>query len=252
MVGTGSYIWPAPVAAHPREAKEIVRFSQYDLQMSPIVSSAKRVPAAQETSVADRFADVHFALQHERSPDLQDVEIVALDPFLRALLFTDGTVSRALEAQTLSRVTVEPVEQVTVAAPQPAARYLAVGEGEQCIRRRVTMHIAERHLAVWAESYILPERLPAPFVTTLDGTSQGIGGSLQQMRLEGWRELLRFGLGAPPRWADAGMSLSTLTRIYRIITQGQPALLISEHFALEMRSGRYHLVGGSDPASVSP
>jgi chorismate-pyruvate lyase len=217
--------------------------------MSLTESSAKRASAVGETAVADRFADVHFALQHEKSPDLQDIEIVALDPFLRGLLFTDGTVSRALEAQTLSRVTVAPVEQVTAPVPQPAARYLGVGEGEQCIRRRVTMHIADEHLAVWAESYIVPERLPAPFVSTLDGTSQGIGGSLQQMKLESWRELLRFGLGAPPVWADAGMSLSTLTRIYRIITQGQPALLISEHFALEMRSGRYHLVGGSERAA---
>jgi chorismate--pyruvate lyase len=215
----------------------------------PSTGISAGAPATDETTVADRFADLHFALQHEKSSDLRDVEIVALDPFLRGLLFTDGTVSRALEAQTLSRVTVVPVEQVTAPVPQPAARYLGVGESEECVRRRVTMHIADEHLAVWAESYIVPERLPPHFVGTLGGTSQGIGGSLQRLQLESWRELLRFGLSAPPAWADAGASLSTLTRIYRIITNGQPALLISEHFALELHSGRYHLVGCRAAAS---
>ncbi len=196
-----------------------------------------------EASVADRLANTHYLAQHEKSPDLAAVEIVALDPFLRGLLFTDGTVSRALEAETLSRVTVEPVEQITAAVQQPAARYLDVPVGEECIRRRVTMSIAAEHLAVWAESHILPERLPSRFVGTLGANAQGIGGSLQKMKLESSRELLRFGLAAPPAWAHAGASRSTLTRVYRIITQGRPALLITEHFVLEMRSGHYHLVG---------
>ncbi len=206
---------------------------------------------AQDAGVAHRFADTHFLLQRERSPDLAEVEIGALDPFLRGLLFTDGTVSRALEAQTLSRVTVTALEQVTAPAPQPAARYLRVDEDRECLRRRVTMHIAGEHLAVWAESYIILERLPSQCVTTLGATPQGIGGSLQQLKLESARELLCFGLAPAPQWAHAGASLSTLTRVYRIITQGRPALLITEHFALEMRSGLYHLVGCAGGVSVS-
>ena len=39
------------------------------------------------------------------------MQIPQLDSFLRGLLFTDGTVSRALKAHTLCRVAVEPVEQ---------------------------------------------------------------------------------------------------------------------------------------------
>ena len=171
-----------------------------------------------------------------------------LDPFLRGLLFTDGTVSRALEAHTLAPVTVAPVEQVTVRVRQPAAGYLAVGERRQCLRRRVTMHIADRHLAVWAESYIVPERLPSQFEATLGETAQGIGGSLQQLKLESSRELLFFGLSAPPAWAEPDASVSTLARVYRIVTQAQPALLITEHFALERRLGRYQLVGSSGAA----
>lgn len=216
--------------------------------MSSTATSGGRATVADATSVVDRFADVHFVLQHERSPHLAEVDIVALDPFLRGLLFTDGTVSRALEAQTLSPVTVAPVEQVTAPAPPAIAGYLGTAEGSECLRRRITMHIADEHLAVWAESYIVTDRLPPQFVATLGSTPQGIGGSLQQMRLESARELLCFGLAAPPQWAHAGASRSTLARIYRIVTQGQPALLITEHFALEMHSGLYHLVGSAGAA----
>ena len=198
---------------------------------------------ADDAGVGHRFADTHFLQQREKSPDLAEVEIGALDPFLRGLLFTDGTVSRALEAQTLSQVTVTALEQVTAPAPQQAARYLGLEQDTECVRRRVTMHIAREHLAVWAESYIILERLPSQFVATLGVTPQGIGGSLQHLKLESARELLCFGLAQPPQWARTGAALSTLTRIYRIITQGRPALLITEHFALEMRSGIYHLVG---------
>ena len=204
--------------------------------------------AAAASLVAERLTDAHFVLQHAKSPYLADLDIAGLDPFLRGLLFTDGTVSRALEAHTLSRVTVAPVEQVSVSVRQPAAGYLAVGEGRECLRRRVTMHIADRHLAVWAESYIVPERLPSQFEATLGETPQGIGGSLQQLKLESSRELLCFGLAPPPVWAKRRVSAPTLTRVYRIVRHAQPALLITEHFALQRRLGRYQLVGSAGVA----
>jgi chorismate-pyruvate lyase len=211
-------------------------------------TSGGRVTTAEQPMVAGRLVDAHFLLQDTKSPQLADLDIVGLDPFLRGLLFTDGTVSRALEAHTLASVTVAPVQQVTVRVREPAAGYLDVGEGRQCLRRRVTMHIADRHLAVWAESYILPERLPSHFEATLGQTPQGIGGSLQQLKLESSRELLCFGLAAPPTWAEPDASARTLARVYRIVAQAQPALLITEHFALERRRGRYQLVGSSGAA----
>jgi chorismate-pyruvate lyase len=206
------------------------------------------VTTAHPPMVAGRLVDAHFVLQHAKSPYLADLDIVGLDPFLRGLLFTDGTVSRAIEAHTLSRVSVAPVEQVSARVGLPSASYLAVAAGRECLRRRVTMHIGDRHLAVWAESYIVPERLPSQFEAILEETPQGIGGSLQQLRLESSRELLCFGLAPPPAWAEPDASVTTLARIYRIVTQAQPALLITEHFALERRLGRYQLVGSSGPA----
>ncbi len=200
--------------------------------------------------VGDRLAQLHFAAQDQRPSDLADVEIVDLDPFLRGLLFTDGTVSRALEAQTLAPVTVEAIEQARAPAPAPLARYLEVEETDECIRRRVVMKIAGTSASVWAESYVAPQRLPPEFLGLLDRSPVGIGGSLQQLKLESWRELLWFGLAPPPQWSERATPVTTtLTRLYRIITQGMPALLISEAFAVEMRSGLYHLMGSGESAT---
>jgi chorismate-pyruvate lyase len=203
--------------------------------------------------VADQLTRLHFTSQQDRASGLDEAAIATLDPFLRVLLFTDGTVSRTLEAHTLSHVTVEPVDQTTTTGSGTTARYLEVPETMECIRRRVTMHIADTPLvAVWAESHLIPPRLPADFVGVLGDTSQGIGGSLQRMKLESYRELLLFGFDTPPRWGneERPQAPPTLTRLYRIITQGLPTLLIRETFALEQHSGVYCLVGSAARASV--
>jgi chorismate-pyruvate lyase len=193
---------------------------------------------------ADRLAERHFTMQHANTQELPNLDVVALDPLLRGLLFTDGTVTRALEAQTLCRVAVDVIEQSRTTLPAQAASYLDVSAAAECLRRRVTMRTSDSAPVVWAESQILPERLPAGFLGLLDGASHGIGGSIEQARLESRRELLWFRLGVPPRWAGmAPPSASALIRLYRIITNDRPALLICESFAVERRLGVYRPVG---------
>jgi benzoate-CoA ligase family protein len=194
-------------------------------------------------TVAEHLGELHFTAQYEAAKDLQDVQITQLDPFLRSLLFTDGTVSRQLEAHTLSRVSVETAEQAPNPTPARIARYLHIPPAEQCIRRRIVMKIGDTaELSVWAESYLVAGRLPPEFLAGLDGNTQGIGGSLQQLKLESRRELLWFGLGQPPQWAHStDPATTTLIRVYRMVTSGVPAMLICEAFAIEQRAGVYHL-----------
>lgn len=150
-------------------------------------------------TVGQRLARVHFTAQ-EASNDLAAVQITQLDAFLRALLFTDGTVSRTLEAHTLSHVAVEALEQEPCPVPAPIAGHLDVMPAEECLRRRVIMRIAGARPSVWAESYVVPRRLPREFLVRLSGDPRGIGGSLQQLKLESRRDLLWFGLGRRPDW----------------------------------------------------
>jgi chorismate-pyruvate lyase len=202
-----------------------------------------------DEAAADRLAERHFTMQRAGAADLAHLEIVALDPLLRGLLFTDGTVTRALEAQTLCRVAVDVVEQSRALLPARSARYLDASGAAECLRRRVTMKTAGSTPAVWAESHILPERLPEGFLGLLDSTPHGIGGSMEQARLESRRELLWFRLGEPPRWAGAvPPSARALIRLYRIITNDLPALLICEAFAIERQSGVYRPLGWTNAA----
>jgi chorismate-pyruvate lyase len=205
---------------------------------------ALRQPDSSRPGSGDGLAERHFTHMRSEAIDLARVEVDALDGFLRGLLFTDGTVTRALEVETLEPVAVEVVEQSASTLPAEAAGYLDSSDGAGCVRRRVRIATARCTEAVWAESYILPDRLPAGFRGSLEGAAHGIGGSIQQLMLESRRELLWFGLGAAPAWAAAELSATpAIVRQYRIVTGARPALLIAESFAVEIRDGRYHLAG---------
>ena len=140
----------------------------------------------------------YFALQDERPGGVEEVDIGSLDPFLRSLVFTDGTVTRALAVQALAPVAVSRLSQEEVPLPAEAAAYLDVESGAPSIRRRVEIRSGSTPL-LWAESYLLPERLPAGFFGRLEDAADGIGQSLGSM--ESFRELLWFGLDALPEWA---------------------------------------------------
>lgn len=197
----------------------------------------------------------YFTLQDERPEGLGDIELLALHPALRTLLFTDGTVTRTLEAQTLSRVTVEVAEQTICPAPEPSAVHLQISPDSEAVLRRVTIGLdSPATPAIWAESYLLPARLPGGFIRLLDDTADGIGESLQQIRLEGWREMLWFGLDSPPSWDPTASRVTPtfLTRLYRVMTEGRPALLIAESFAVEEREGLFRLALDGTPAQAVP
>jgi chorismate-pyruvate lyase len=200
-------------------------------------------------TVAQSLVGTHFTAQPDTPSELSPVDIAQLDPFLRGVLFTDGTVSRALEAHTLCEVVVNTVEQTPGPVPAPVAQQLELQPTDHCLRRRIVMTIGQLQPSVWAESYLAMQRMPQQFIAQLDGNPQGIGGSLQQLKLESRRELLWFGIGPLPAWAKhtdaASPGALALTRSYRVLTHGLPALLICESFALALHSGVYHLTGSS-------
>lgn len=186
----------------------------------------------------------HFVLQMERPDHLGDVDLIEMDTSLRNLLFTDGTVTRTLEVQALSRVFVEVVSQARLCVSGSVASHLYVPDGMDSVRRRVIIGTeASTMPVIWAESHIIPSRLPPDFLKVLDDSPDGIGESLQQVKLESWRELLWFGLDAPPSWSGLlpEAEPAVLKRLYRVISQSRPALLISESFAIQQLSGTYHL-----------
>jgi chorismate-pyruvate lyase len=123
-------------------------------------------------------------------------------------------------------------------------RHLYVPAGTESVRRRVIIGTnASTMPVIWAESHIIPGRLPEEFLKVLDHAPDGIGESLQQVKLESWRELLWFGLDSPPCWSGLlpQAEPTVLKRLYRVITQGRPALLIAENFAIQRQADVYRL-----------
>lgn len=181
-------------------------------------------------------------MQAERPPTLSELDIVQLDPCLRTLLFTDGTVTRTLEVQSLRRVRIEVVDQQPCAVSADTARYLGASDEDECVRRRIEMFVGDSEApAVWAESHLIPGRLPAEFLRLLARSPEGIGEVLQRLMVESTRQLLWFGLGQPPEWSTTAPSSDVLTRLYSVTTRGQTGLVISESFAVEVSSGVYSL-----------
>ncbi len=197
-------------------------------------------------AITGGLTERHFSMQGERPGLLADVDLTSIDPFLRGLLFTDGTVTRALEVQALAPVTVEVLAQRRSLVQGHTASNLEVAAGTEAILRRVVIGVGAPTVpAIWAESHILPARLPADFLDVLDGSRDGIGESLQQVQLESWREMLWFGLAPAPAWAEGAPPLEggVLRRDYRVIANRRPAMTIGESFAVERRAGVYHLCG---------
>ncbi|MDQ3932997.1 MAG: chorismate pyruvate-lyase family protein [Actinomycetota bacterium] len=203
---------------------------------------------------ADRLAAAHFAHQRADVDGLETIDVARLDAFLRSLLFTDGTITRALEVQALATVEVEVISQGETRLTDGTAHHLGAFEGDVCLQRRVSMRSGDAAIGVWAESWIVPERLPGGFLGILGQSRQGIGQSMQGLHLESWRELLWFRLGHPPGWADDGYppDCDTLVRRYRVITGGVPAILIAEWFAVGERDGQYRLLACADGTVTPP
>ncbi len=212
-----------------------------DNQSSLALGGTQQVSSA-DISARKGMTRRHFVSHDDRPQHLGDVDLIEIDPALRSLLFTDGTVTRMLEAQSLSRVTVDVVAQSESSISEPVARYLEAQPGTDSVRRRVVIGTAaSERPVIWAESHILPSRLPPHFLDVLEGAPDGIGESLQRVKLESWRDMLWFGLDSAPEWSTVIGESGVLTRLYRVITGGRPALLISESFAVDRRDDKFHL-----------
>jgi chorismate-pyruvate lyase len=215
-----------------------------DGSMEPTHDSVYGDSATSTLTPSAELARRHFVLQDSRPEQVGEIRLDELEPFLRGLLFTDGTVTRTLEVQTLSPVSVEVADQSDAALSRQVAGQLEAPSGTESVRRRVLIGTGEpMKPAIWAESQILPRRLPPDFLSVLQGAPDGIGESLQQVELESWREMLWFGLDSHPAWSGVESDLSSpvITRLYRVITGGLPALLISESFSVTLRNGTYCL-----------
>lgn len=152
--------------------------------------------------------------------------LAELPPFLRALLVTDGTVTKILEAYFWEPVTVRALEQDFWTTERPVD-WLGIGAGEQVLIRLAHLTGTDSG-RTYAEAFsvIRPDLIPATFRQRLIDREIGIGVLIRDSGLESYREVMEIGIDQP----DLGEE--HVYRTYRIFIAGQPVILITESFPL--------------------
>jgi len=165
-----------------------------------------------------------------------DVPIRELPPFLRALLVMDGTVTKTLEAYFWEPVKVVTLRQEFVHAGRPVA-WIRIDSGDRVLIRSARLIGMESKCAyATAFSVIRTQLIPEAFRQRLIDRQVGIGVLIRDSGLESYREVLEIGIEPAGENGDPTVPEKSdlVFRTYRIVIDGKPVILITEHFPLNL------------------
>ncbi|ORB86272.1 chorismate--pyruvate lyase [Mycobacterium kansasii] len=165
---------------------------------------------------------------------LSDEEIRTLDRDLRILLATNGTLTRILNVVANEEIVVQIVNQQI---RRTAAKVAELGPSVvgRVLQRNILLKGRNSGTVfVAAESLVAIDLLPPEIMVRLTRTDHPIGEVMAASYIETFKEAARVWLGDLPRWlALDGYQHSrrrTVGRRYRILTGGQPVIVITEYF----------------------
>ena len=165
---------------------------------------------------------------------LSDEGIRKLDRDLRILIATNGTLTRILHIVADEDIILQIIKQQIhhVAPKMPELGQLPSGRVLQ--RRIVLKGRSSGNPFVAAESLIAIDLLPPAITTSLTKTECPIGEIMAASCLETFKEVAKVWIGDMPGWLACGRYQDSQPRIvgrrYRIITGGQPVIIITEYF----------------------
>lgn len=164
-----------------------------------------------------------------------NIRLAAIPPFLRALLATDGTVTKILSAYFWEPVEVQTLQQEFSAAEQPIG-WIQVNAGDHVLIRHARLRGADSgEVYAYAFSVIRTELIPETFRRRLIDREIGIGVLIRDSGLESYRDVLEVGVEESHSGdsEDAGDS-QLVFRTYRIIINRKPVILITESFPVAL------------------
>ena len=191
-----------------------------------------------ETFVHTRMKALFTAQEHSPTTS-RKINLARLTPFQRGLLVTDGTVTRFIEAYTLLPVEVVLLQQKKQILDTEHI-WLKLPAEEEVISRQVILQTHSQEVSsptihTYADSLIVPQRLPQSLLNELESDKQGLGGLLRHSGLETRRELLWCGIETlsdlPPAIEDLDGE-TFISRTYRVFVNQEPLMLINEKFPL--------------------
>jgi chorismate-pyruvate lyase len=162
-----------------------------------------------------------------------DIDFDALAPLQRILLTTDGTLTDVLEASFLEPIELRKLSEKDFKAGESYAE-LASGPQDILTEREILLRGAKsQRTYVYAKSILAIGRLPPLMQQQLKSTSVPLGRLWLEHRLETFKELTGFDVGAADESRiHFGSERSTrlFRRSYRVVSGGRTVMLISEHF----------------------
>lgn len=168
---------------------------------------------------------------------LSDQEIRKLNRDLRILIAANGTLTRVLNIVADDEVIVQIVKQRIHDVSPKLSEFEQLGQvgvGRVLQRYIILKGRNSEHLFVAAESLIAIDRLPAAIITRLTQTNDPLGEVMAASHIETFKEEAKVWVGDLPGWlALHGYQNSrkrAVARRYRVISGGQPIMVVTEHF----------------------
>ncbi|MEM7365171.1 MAG: chorismate pyruvate-lyase family protein [Pseudomonadota bacterium] len=161
------------------------------------------------------------------------IDLATLPPFQRILLMTDGTVTEMLSVYLGEPIKVQKLHQ-TVGVAECHIPLLDLNTGSRLMRRQILLcgeQSGQAHL--FAESLIVPDRLPRRMSDELLASEQPIGTLIVEHRLETFREICRTEkVTAGDRGVHLGCDADDwlISRTYLVFASGSPMMQITEQF----------------------
>jgi chorismate-pyruvate lyase len=169
----------------------------------------------------------------EQSLERRAINPLNLSAFQRILLTTDGTVTEILEAFSGESIRVVKLFQ-EVSELDRAVSSLELPWGQHVLRRSILLQ-GRMSLVnfIYADSIIALDRLSDGVRDGLLQSKKGIGQLILEHRIETFKEILDCGTepaGPLAEYFQIDQDASIMFRTYRMITNGQPIMVISEKF----------------------
>jgi chorismate-pyruvate lyase len=163
----------------------------------------------------------------------QPTDIFKLSPFQRIILISNGTLTKLLENLVKEQLTVIKLHEYEE-INEDAIPYLELSAKHPVIHRKICLQGQNTGINwLYAESIIVPERLPPLFRLELLESETPIGKLWSKHRVETFKELL------PPFEEPAAQLASyfkvppehlLLGRTYRVFSHQQPIMMLTEKF----------------------
>lgn len=153
--------------------------------------------------------------------------------FQKILLVTDGTLTKILEAYLQEKLNVVKLSEKLITLPQ-VIEPLDIPAGQELIQRRILLQ-GSRSQTNWlyAESFIVPDRLHKSFKEQLLTSQKPIGKLWLEYKLETFKEVIDSShepAGSIADYFQLSPTVGLLSRTYRVFSNRLPVMMITEKF----------------------